>query len=102
MTDTDATVSKRLIISGLTPAIDANSLTQRLSSFGNVHSLVGVGMLDANGRTSFTCATTVNALFRSHIRCPSEIRSFNSRDDEGQVVALLVPKVYKVPASDFS
>lgn len=47
--DADATISKRLIISGLTPAIDANALSQRLSSFGTVHSLVGVGMLDANG-----------------------------------------------------
>lgn len=55
MTEADAIVSKRLIISGLTPAIDANSLTQRLLSFGNVHSLVGVGMFDANGRTWFAC-----------------------------------------------
>lgn len=50
---TEAIVSKRLIISGLMPAIDANTLTQRLSSFGRVHSLVGVGMLDANGKNLF-------------------------------------------------
>lgn len=49
MAEADAIVPKRLIIYGLTPAIDANALAQRLSSFGNVHSLVGVGMLDANG-----------------------------------------------------
>ncbi|KAF8316606.1 hypothetical protein DL93DRAFT_744804 [Clavulina sp. PMI_390] len=47
--DNTENVSKRLIISGLTPAIDANSLSQRLASFGTVHSLQGVGMLDANG-----------------------------------------------------
>jgi hypothetical protein len=50
MADAETIVSKRLIISGLTPAIDADSLIQRLSSFGNVHSLVGVGLLDANGK----------------------------------------------------
>lgn len=49
MADADPVTSKRLIISGLTPAIDANTLSQRLASFGTVHSLVGVGMLDANG-----------------------------------------------------
>lgn len=48
----DPVTSKRLIISGLTPAIDANTLSKRLASFGKVHSLVGVGMLDANGATS--------------------------------------------------
>lgn len=53
MADADAIVSKRLIISGLTPAIDANKLAQRLSSFGHVHSLVGVGMLDSNGECTF-------------------------------------------------
>lgn len=48
----DSVVSKRLIISGLTPAIDPEALSKRLSNFGTVHSLTGVGRLDANGKTT--------------------------------------------------
>ena len=43
-------ITKRLHISGLTPAISSADLSQRLSSFGTVKSLDGFGKLDAIGQ----------------------------------------------------
>ncbi|KAF8224863.1 hypothetical protein L208DRAFT_1444296 [Tricholoma matsutake] len=42
----DAVITKRLHVSGLTPAITVNDLNQRLSSFGTVNFLDGFGLLD--------------------------------------------------------
>ncbi|KDQ32715.1 hypothetical protein PLEOSDRAFT_164921 [Pleurotus ostreatus PC15] len=44
------TITKRLHISGLTPAITKEDLQKRLSSFGTVKSLDGFGLLDGVGR----------------------------------------------------
>ncbi|KAL4255475.1 RRM domain-containing protein [Pleurotus pulmonarius] len=44
------TITKRLHISGLTPAITKDDLQKRLSSFGTVKSLDGFGLLDGVGR----------------------------------------------------
>lgn len=63
----DTVTSKRLIISGLTPSIDANALSQRLSSFGEVHSLVGVGMLDANGEDSSLKRNGLGTIKRTNV-----------------------------------
>jgi hypothetical protein len=41
---------RRLIVSGLTPAITKDALSQRLASFGTVESIDGVGSLDGNGK----------------------------------------------------
>ena len=49
---TDEVVSKRLIISGLTPAVTPDALRNRLLSFGNVRNLDGFGALDGNGECS--------------------------------------------------
>lgn len=43
-------VTKRLHISGLTPAITAADLSRRLSTFGAVKDLDGFGKLDALGQ----------------------------------------------------
>lgn len=46
----DETITKRLHISGLTPAISAEDLLRRLASFGTVDALDGFGKRDALGR----------------------------------------------------
>jgi hypothetical protein len=46
----DALITKRLHVSGLTPALTANDLNQRLSSFGTVKALDGFGLLDGLGQ----------------------------------------------------
>lgn len=43
-------ISKRLLVSGLTPQITQEDLSRRLSTFGKVTSLDGIGKLDALGR----------------------------------------------------
>ncbi|KAF9517099.1 hypothetical protein BS47DRAFT_568503 [Hydnum rufescens UP504] len=48
MADNDI-LRRRLIVSGLTPAITKDALSQRLTSFGIVESIDGVGSLDGNG-----------------------------------------------------
>ena len=52
MTDIDISevISKRLHISGLTPAISFDDISQRLGSFGSVTALDGLGKLDALGQ----------------------------------------------------
>jgi hypothetical protein len=44
---TEDIITKRLHISGLTPAITAADLSQKLGSFGSVKALDGFGKLDA-------------------------------------------------------
>lgn len=60
------TITKRLHISGLTPAITKEDLQKRLSSFGTVKSLDGFGLLDGVGRPRkfgyITLETTVPQL----------------------------------------
>ena len=46
----NALITKRLHVSGLTPALTANDLSQRLSSFGTVKALDGFGLLDGLGQ----------------------------------------------------
>lgn len=46
----DEIVTKRLHISGLTPAITPGDLSRRLTSFGNVKAVDGFGLLDALGQ----------------------------------------------------
>jgi hypothetical protein len=43
-------LSKRLHISGLTPAISSEDISRRLGSFGSVIALDGLGKLDALGQ----------------------------------------------------
>ena len=45
----DEPVTKRLIISGLTPAITADDISKRLTTFGTVKSADGFGLSDGLG-----------------------------------------------------
>ena len=45
----DAPITKRIHISGLTPALTAADISQRLSSFGTVKAVDGFGLLDGVG-----------------------------------------------------
>lgn len=47
----DAPVTKRLIISGLTPSITADDISRRLISFGTVKAADGFGLSNAVGET---------------------------------------------------
>lgn len=46
----DTPITKRLHISGLTPALTADDIQQRLSSFGKVLNLDGFGLKDGLGQ----------------------------------------------------
>jgi hypothetical protein len=50
MSDSDALITKRLHVSGLTPTLTADDLNIRLSSFGPVKVLDGYGLLDGLGQ----------------------------------------------------
>jgi len=47
---TDATITKRLIVSGLTPAITVDDVKRRLGSFGSVKAMDGFGLVDGLGQ----------------------------------------------------
>jgi hypothetical protein len=49
MTETDL-ITKRLHVSGLTPAITADDLARRLGAYGSIKALDGFGLLDGVGR----------------------------------------------------
>ncbi|KAF9454489.1 hypothetical protein P691DRAFT_787768, partial [Macrolepiota fuliginosa MF-IS2] len=55
------TVTKRLHIAGLTPSISQQDLSRRLSSFGNVKSLDGLGILDGTGQPRKFAYATLEA-----------------------------------------
>lgn len=62
MDPSNSTVSKRLHISGLTPSISQQDLSQRLSTFGTLKSLDGLGLVDAVGNPrKFAYATLEGA-----------------------------------------
>lgn len=46
----DEPLTKRILISGLTPTITQDDLSRRLGSFGSVTALDGLGALDALGQ----------------------------------------------------
>ncbi|OCH96274.1 hypothetical protein OBBRIDRAFT_809203 [Obba rivulosa] len=64
----EETITKRLHVSGLTPAITTSDLSQRLASFGTVKSIDGFGTLDAVGQPRkfgyITIETTKSKLSR--------------------------------------
>ncbi|KAN0127672.1 hypothetical protein V8E53_014512 [Lactarius tabidus] len=62
MPENSELISKRLHISGLTPAISFDDLSRRLGSFGSVTALDGLGKLDALGQPrKFAYATLQTA-----------------------------------------
>ncbi|KAF8342751.1 uncharacterized protein EI90DRAFT_3030092 [Cantharellus anzutake] len=68
-------VTKRLIISGLTPEITSDMLKSRFSSFGTVHSLDGVGALDGNGDVRKFAFVTLEAPKPKIARCATVLAS---------------------------
>ncbi|CDO70119.1 hypothetical protein BN946_scf184783.g3 [Trametes cinnabarina] len=62
-------ITKRIHISGLTPAITAKDLNDRLGSFGTVKSLDGVGMLDAVGQPRKFAYATLETTKAKLARC---------------------------------
>lgn len=70
----EPTITKRLHISGLTPTISEQDLSQRLSTFGSVKSLDGVGALDGVGRPKKFAYASLEATPAKISKC-----SFSSR-----------------------
>ncbi|KAH8997095.1 hypothetical protein EDB86DRAFT_3153477 [Lactarius hatsudake] len=69
MTDKSEVISKRLHISGLTPAISFDDLSRRLGSFGSVTALDGLGKLDALGQPRKFAYVTLRATKPQLSRC---------------------------------
>jgi hypothetical protein len=65
----DAPVTKRLHISGLTPAITLDDLNRRLSTFGSVEAVDGMGKVDAVGRPRSFAYVTLNTNVGKLSRC---------------------------------
>ncbi|KAI9060938.1 hypothetical protein FKP32DRAFT_1577040 [Trametes sanguinea] len=62
-------ITKRIHISGLTPAITAKDLNDRLGSFGTVKSLDGLGLLDAVGQPRKFAYATLETTKAKLARC---------------------------------
>ncbi len=67
----DEVVTKRIHISGLTPAITAKDLSDRLMSFGTVKSIDGFGLLDAVGQPRKFAYATMETTKGKLARCAS-------------------------------
>ncbi|KAF9649970.1 hypothetical protein BDM02DRAFT_3179499 [Thelephora ganbajun] len=67
--DPNAVVKKRLHIAGLTPAVSASDLSQRLGTFGTVIAVDGVGALDGLGRPRPFAYVTIEAKNPQLARC---------------------------------
>ena len=66
---TEELIQKRLHISGLTPAITPESLSQRLGSFGIVKTLDGFGKVDALGQPRKFAYVTIETTKSKLARC---------------------------------
>lgn len=69
----DASLTKRLHISGLTPNISQDDLTSRFSSFGTVRALDGLGAVDGNGEPRKFAYLTIDGSKVQLTRCECEI-----------------------------
>ncbi|KZP19770.1 hypothetical protein FIBSPDRAFT_920055 [Athelia psychrophila] len=67
--DPDTIITKRLHISGLLPAITHADLTRRLSTFGTVRNLDGMGKLDALGQPKKFGYATMEGTSAQLARC---------------------------------
>ncbi|KAH9928452.1 uncharacterized protein BXZ73DRAFT_90541 [Epithele typhae] len=65
----DENITKRIHISGLTPAITQQDLSSRLSSFGTVTSMEGFGLLDAVGQPRKFAYVTLETTKGKLARC---------------------------------
>ena len=82
MPDTVPTITKRLLISGLTSAITSHDLSHRLGTFGTVAALDGLGKLDALGQPRkfayVTLQTTKTQLSKCIVLSPNPLHSFST------------------------
>ena len=62
-------ITKRIHISGLTPAITAKDLSERLASFGTVKAIDGFGALDALGQPRKFAYATLETTKGKLARC---------------------------------
>jgi hypothetical protein len=65
----ETVITKRLHVSGLTPALTANDLNQRLSAFGTVKALDGFGLLDGLGQPRKFAYITIETTPTKLARC---------------------------------
>ena len=65
----DEPITKRIHISGLTPAISQQDLANRLSSFGTVKSVDGFGLLDGVGQPRKFAYATLETTKGKLARC---------------------------------
>lgn len=70
----DESITKRIHISGLTPAITAKDLSDRLSSFGTVKTIEGFGLLDGVGQPRKYAYATLETTKAKLARCTSSLR----------------------------
>lgn len=66
---TEEIITKRLHVSGLTPAITVADLSQKLGSFGSVKALDGFGNLDALGQPRKYGYVTIETTMPKLARC---------------------------------
>lgn len=66
---TEETITKRLHVSGLTPAITPKDLSQKLGSFGTVTALDGFGTVDALGQPKKFGYVTIETTKPKLARC---------------------------------
>ncbi|KAI0730896.1 hypothetical protein C8Q76DRAFT_613906 [Earliella scabrosa] len=67
--DDSQVITKRIHISGLTPAITAKDLSDRLASFGTVKSIDGFGLLDGVGKPRKFAYATMETTKAKLARC---------------------------------
>ena len=70
--DDSQVMTKRIHISGLTPAITAKDLSDRLASFGTVKSIDGFGLLDGVGKPRKFAYATMETTKAKLARCASK------------------------------
>jgi len=71
--DPTAVVRKRLHVAGLTPAVSASDLSQRLGTFGTIVTVDGVGALDGLGRPRPFAYVTIEAKSSQLARCTCSV-----------------------------
>ena len=77
MPENSELISKRLHISGLTPAISFDDLSRRLGSFGSVTAVDGLGKLDALGQPRKFAYATLQTTKPQLSRCTSSTLSLS-------------------------
>ena len=77
--DPNDIVKKRLHVAGLTPAVSASDLSQRLGTFGTVIAVDGVGALDGLGRPRPFAYVTIEAKKSQLTRCACSLFKIPSR-----------------------